>query len=131
MLIIIRKPTIFTSYDSLCYLMTNGFECANNNTVEPVLWGPMHITWTPAWVQKFSSQAYCKINLHSVDTFFNPSGLDTKFWKHSPFRQKTFKVYLLAPVSLAKKFTLTPLPPAPHLPVLAIFNFYYEIDFIL
>ena len=36
-------------------------------TVKPVLCGP-HIKRTPAWVPKFSTHIYSKINLHSADT---------------------------------------------------------------
>ena len=43
------------------------------DTVKPVLSGPRikrtpSIKWTPAWVPKFSSHIYCKINLRSADT---------------------------------------------------------------
>ena len=39
------------------------------------------------------------------------SGLDTKFWEHSPFGQVNLKMYLPDQFSLAKKFTPNPPPP--------------------
>ena len=39
-----------------------------DNAVKPVF-NRSHIKWTPAQVPKFSSHVYCKINLHSADTF--------------------------------------------------------------
>ena len=49
-------------------------------------------------------------------------GLDTKFWELSPFGWVTLKMY--PPKSLRP-------PPPPQFPILAIFNFYYEIGSVL
>ena len=56
-------------------------------------------------------------NLHYYDI---TAGMDTKFWKHSPFGQVTPKMYSPAPVFTRQNFTP---PPPPHFPVLAVFNF--------
>ena len=57
------------------------------------------------------------------------AGLDTKFWKYSPFGRVTPKMY--SPASVFTRQKLYAHSPPPQFPVLAVFNFYYEIDSVL
>jgi len=51
---------------SVSWSIKKNFTVLFLSTVKPVLSGP-HIKWTPAWIPKFSSHLYSKINLHSAD----------------------------------------------------------------
>ena len=67
-----KRALCLTFWEHQAFQWNNKF-FKNTNTVTPVLSEPNikrtpSIKWTPAWVAKFSSHIYCKINLYPVDT---------------------------------------------------------------
>ena len=85
------------------------------------------VTPSLRWDTLFRAKWSCHCTIPGAPKSVASFRLDTKLWKHPPFGQVTLKMYLPTPVFTRQKVYA-------HLPVLAIFKFYYfyyEIDSIL